>query len=160
MKLFRLVPAILFSAVLVSASIPASAPVDVPTEIGIKIKSNLLEQTRASNEMAQLQLSWLQTPEGTRYLNDQQLLLKDRQDLEKLKTDAVTALKLDPKTSIVDVEALTVTQTPPPTPEPVTKVEPEKPPVTPVTPATAVTTEAKPIGKIGKTANPVSKQKK
>ena len=78
----------------------------VPTEIGLQIKNLQLDQARLQAEISQLQLQWLQTPAGQRFMADQQSIQHDIGELETLKRQALSESKLDPNEYDVDAEKL------------------------------------------------------
>lgn len=69
----------------------------VPADIGVRIRTNQLDQSRLQNQMTQIQ---------SQYFADQQAVQHDQTEMESLKKEALAAAKQDPATTDVDVEKL------------------------------------------------------
>ena len=89
-----LIVAFVFAAVSLMA---ADANQPVPSDIGVRIRTVMLDQARKQTEIVQL---------NAQYQADQQVIQHDEQELNSLKQEALATAKLDPAKYDVDAEKL------------------------------------------------------
>lgn len=106
LKIFVTYFLVLSAAILTIGYVTPADSIKVPAEIGVRIKSVLLDQARTQNRMSQTQLQWLQSPQGLQFVQDQKTVQSDQDELEKLKKEAMQTAKVDALTHDVDVEKL------------------------------------------------------
>jgi hypothetical protein len=97
-----------FVFVLATLALLAAESNKIPADIGVRIRTNQLDQSRLQNQMTQIQ---------SQYFADQQAIQHDQTELDSLDKEALAAAKLDPATNSVDNDKLEfVTKAAPPKP--------------------------------------------
>lgn len=84
-------------ALAVLSLMAADANQPVPADIGVRIRTVMLDQARVQGQIYQLQ---------AQYNTDNQTIQHDEQELNSLKQEALTTAKLDPTKYDVDAEKL------------------------------------------------------